>query len=119
MFADEGVLHGRAVVVYDISRGETNQLKLEVPKTALVNRIDAPKGGLSDWVESASGDTGSKTIQVFLDRQVKGNYTLVVTYERLLSAAEVDAPVRVPLSSSPRVSQVIWPCRKARVSGPG
>jgi hypothetical protein len=70
--AEEGVLHVRGLVVYEINRGETNLLKLEVPKDAQVTSVKAPSGGVSDWTETAGSGDAHKTISVFLDRAVKG-----------------------------------------------
>jgi hypothetical protein len=104
--ADEGVLHGRALVVYDISRGETNQLELTLPPEAQVSRITAPAGGLSDWVESTTGAGGRKTIDVFLDRAIAGEFVLDVAYEHLLAREERDGePIRVPLLGAPSVDR--------------
>ena len=94
--ADEGVLHGRGVIVYEISRGETNQLDLKLPVNAQVNRIVAPAGGVSDWAESTTPGDELKTVSVFLDRGVKGEFVLDVAYEYLLGATPGKAPFLVP-----------------------
>ena len=96
MHAEEGVLHGHAVVAYEITHGETNSLELEIPTGIQVNRITAPSGGVSDWVVAAAEQEGYQRIQVFLDRAVKGEYGLEVFYERLLGAGAAE-PVPVPL----------------------
>jgi len=104
--ADEGVLHGHAVVVHEISRGETNQLHLRVPRNAQVNRIVAPSGGVSDWIETQGEDEQQKSIDVFLDRGVKGEFVLDVFYEHLLgSSVRAERPVAVPLVSAAQVQR--------------
>jgi hypothetical protein len=104
LHAEEGVLHARGFVVYEISRGETNSLKLAIPKDAQVNRIVSPSGGVSDWTESSESGKEHKTISVFLDRAVKGNFTLNVSYERLLGGgARAMEPVEVPLLAAVEV----------------
>ena len=99
VFAEEGVLHGEATVVYEITHGEASQLELEVPEDAQVNSIAAPDGGVSDWVVAQSETPGRKRISVFLERPASGEYILQVSYERLLGAG-VDTPVAVPLLSA-------------------
>jgi hypothetical protein len=96
--AEEGVLHGIASVVYEITRGEANRLELEIPEDAQVNRITSPDGGLSDWLVTESETAGRKRISVFLERPVTGRYLLEVAYEKLLGAGEsAEAPFSVPL----------------------
>ena len=94
--ADEGVLHTRGVIVYEISRGETNQLDLRLPVNAQVNRIVAPAGGVSDWAESTTPDDGFKTVSVFLDRAVSGEFVLDIAYEFLLGSTQGKEPFLVP-----------------------
>lgn len=98
VYAEEGVLHGDATVVYEITHGEITMLELEVPEDAQVNRIAAPDGGVSDWVVAKSETAGRKRINVFLERPAVGDYRLDVSYERLLDTG-VDAPVAVPMLS--------------------
>ncbi len=92
--AEEGVLHGHAVIAYEISHGEANTLELEIPDGVQVNRITAE--GVSDWVVADADADGYRKIQVFLDRAVQGEYWLDVFYERLLGAGAAD-PLPVPL----------------------
>jgi hypothetical protein len=96
--AEEGVLQVRGLVVYEINRGETNLLKLKVPKDVQVTSVKAPSGGVSDWTETADGGDTHKTISVFLDRVVKGEFVLDIAYEFLLGGgAQALEPVPVPL----------------------
>lgn len=101
LHADEGVLHGRALVVYEVSRGETSQLELRLPHRAQVNRIAAPSGGVSDWAETLQAGDEFKTISVFLDRAVKGELMLDISYEYLLGGGLAPGdPIDVPLLSA-------------------
>lgn len=99
--ADEGVLHVQGLVAYEITHGEANTLALSLPAAVQVNRITAPGGGVSDWaVEDAAG--GRKKVSVFLDRAVKGDFQLQLSYELLLGAGQAGDPaagqaVTVPL----------------------
>ncbi len=96
--AEEGVLHGRATVVYEITHGETSLLQLEIPDHAQVNRIVAPAGGVSDWAVAESELEGRKKIDVFLELAVTGKYVLDVYYERLLGAGSAARePIAVPV----------------------
>ncbi|MDH3688718.1 MAG: hypothetical protein OEU36_04465 [Gammaproteobacteria bacterium] len=99
--AEEGVLHGRATVVYEITHGETNLLELSMPTNIQVNRITAPAGGVSDWIVTNPDDAEYKKLDIFLDRSVKGEYVLQVEFERLVGM-EISAPgerVEAPLMS--------------------
>lgn len=95
--AEEGVLHIKAQVHYEITRGETNTLELIVPDDIQINRITAEQGGVSDWrVTQAQGQTG-KQVSVFLDRKVKGKFAFNVNYERLIGDQDKSAePITVP-----------------------
>ena len=98
--AEEGVLHVRALVLYEISRGETTQLQIDLPRDTQVNRILTPSGGLSDWTEAPLEGSDSKRVTVFLDRAVNGEFVLDIAYERLIGSAERDQPVSLPLLSA-------------------
>ncbi len=97
LHAEEGVLHGRGVVLYEITRGETSLLTLTLPAAAQVNRIAAPGGGVSDWSVAEADAKGRKEIRVFLDRAVTGTYRLEVFYEQLLAAETDTDAISVPL----------------------
>jgi hypothetical protein len=102
--AEEGVLHARGTVVYEITHGETNRLALEIPEDAQVNRIWAPAGGVSDWVVADSERDGRKRIDVFLERPVTGEVLLEVAYEKLLGiGGDADEAIAVPLLSADQV----------------
>jgi hypothetical protein len=102
--AEEGVLLGWGTVVYEITHGETSLLELEIPADTQVNRILAPGGGVSDWAVADSEVEGRKTITVFLERPVAGEFLLEVFYERLLDGGtEPGDAVAVPLLSAGKV----------------
>lgn len=96
--AEEGVLHARAVVVYQVSRGETNSITLELPTAAQVNSVTAESGAVSDWRSARGQKNRPQQVVAFLDRQVRGELVFEVAYEVLLgSEARPDRPVSVPL----------------------
>ncbi|MEM7226433.1 MAG: hypothetical protein AAF495_25900 [Pseudomonadota bacterium] len=98
ILAEEGVMHVQGVVVYEITRGEAQQLALEIPADAQVNRITAPTGGLTDWVVGESDEAGRKTITLFLDRPIAGEFLLDISYEKLLGVgASEGQTILVPL----------------------
>lgn len=82
--AEEGVLYLRALVDYQISRGETNLLRLAVPAAVQVNRVISPSGAVADWRLTGKGET--RELAVFLDRQVQGSFPLEVVYDLSLPA---------------------------------
>ena len=102
--AEEGVLHGRATVVYEITHGETGLLELEIPENTQVNRISRPGGGVLDWTVSASATEGRKKISVFLELPAAGEIVLEIAYERLLGGQpNARQPIAVPLLSARNV----------------
>ncbi len=102
--AEEGVLYVRAMIVYEITRGETNVLELVVPDGVQVNRISPPSGGVFGLARDRGSPRKSKTVSVFLDRNVKGEFLFDVYYERLLGAgAKAAEAVTVPLLAAAKV----------------
>ncbi|MBN1944636.1 MAG: hypothetical protein JW797_03125 [Bradymonadales bacterium] len=103
LYAEEGVLYGHAVVVFEVTRGETSQFELAVPAGALINRIGSPAGEVVDWRQSAEG---AGHISVFLDRRVTGEFRFDVHYEKPLPTGEQAAQeFDVPLLSAPNVTR--------------
>jgi hypothetical protein len=100
VYAEEGVLHGRASVVYEITHGETSQIELEIPADTQVNRITAAGGLLQDWAVAEAAVEGRRKINIYLRVPVKGEYVLDIDYERLLGGGASDQPVGVPLLSA-------------------
>jgi len=88
--ADEGVLYLRALVLYEINRGETNVVELLLPPDVQVNRIGSESGAVADWRIAAPDEDGSRVVSVFLDRQLRGELLLDVQYDRSLPPREDD-----------------------------
>lgn len=89
--AEEGVLHGTAVVDYDITRGETKVLQLTLPNNVQINRITGK--AVSDWRVSPIEKDPHQSLSVFLDRQIKGSLRLNIDYEQLLGDNSDAIPV--------------------------
>lgn len=120
LHAEEGVLHGRALIAYEITHGESNQLTLDIPANAQVNSITADRATVSDWAvstnrdthnpASADGNTGESRdthknrISIFLDRAVQGELILDIAYEYLTGVASTEPQsIAVPLLSAAQV----------------
>ncbi len=94
---EEGVLYVSAIVVFDVTRGETNTLALSVPPSIQVNRVHAPEGGVADWRIARTSAGGPGTATVFLDRKISGELVIDVEYEQLIGTGEqAEAPFRIP-----------------------
>ena len=97
LHAEEGVLYVHAMVLYDITRGETSSMTLDVPPGVQVNRISSPSGAVADWRMGEADESGSREVRVFLDRKIGGELLLDVLYDRSLTQGE---SVPAPLLSS-------------------
>ncbi len=98
--AEEGVLHLRTVVTYEITRGSLNQLSFTVPAGVQLNEVSAEGGGVSDW--RLTDDT---TLTVWLDRAITDEFKLTIDYERMLetSTDSPEADFSLPLLSAREV----------------
>ncbi|MCP4660884.1 MAG: hypothetical protein GY856_36245 [bacterium] len=97
VFAEEGVLYVRVLVDYEITRGETNVLRLEVPPEVQVNRISSPSGAVADWRIAAGDGARGREATVFFDRQLQGNLVLEVLYDGSVGPAGDGGRIEVPL----------------------
>ncbi len=93
--AEEGVLNGRVRVVYEVKRGETNVVDLTVPADVQVNSVTSDSGALSDWRLNPAREGRSRTVTIFLNRQLHGELSFDLFYDRSLSreSAGIDAPL--------------------------
>lgn len=84
-YAEEGVLFMKASALYEITRGETSSLSFTVPHGVQINRISGPADEVADWkVDPAEG--GVDKVSVYLNREVKGEFPLQVSYDLSLSS---------------------------------
>ncbi len=105
--AQEGVLYIQALADVEVSRGETNVLRLELPADVQVDHVSA-SGAVADWrlgpVSADAGDVTSdiplRELAVFLDRQLQGNLTIDIAYDRTIQAGDPEAELVVPLLRS-------------------
>lgn len=84
--AEEGVLYVRALVDYEVSRGETSQLRFAVPPDVQVNRVDEASGAVADWRLAQEGE--QQEVRVFLNRQLQGSLQLDIAFDRSLGAGK-------------------------------
>lgn len=97
IYAEEGVLSVHAMVTYEITRGETSQLELIIPKGVEINRITSATGGIADWKLNKGDGQKPDTASIFLDRQIKDGFQFDVFYDRPLAGANADDKVSLPL----------------------
>jgi len=83
-YAEEGVLYVHAIVDYEITRGGTNVLSLELPPEVQVNRITEASGAVADWRIEPGRAGQPRVATVFLDRQLDKGMRLDVYYDRSL-----------------------------------
>ncbi|MCP4898417.1 MAG: hypothetical protein GY906_15695 [bacterium] len=95
--AEEGVMSVRAMVVYQLTRGETSVIKLTVPPEVQVNRISSPSGAVADWRIAPVPRSSQRELSIFLDRKLKGEMLFEVDYDRSLAKTE---QISVPMIRS-------------------
>ena len=103
--AEEGVLYVTAMSVYEISRGETNLLELELPENIQINRITMPSGAISDWRVKKGKKGKSGLLSVFLDRKVRGTIRFNIHYDRSISSDESGGRIKVPVLRARKVQR--------------
>ena len=96
--AEEGVLYVRALADYEVTRGETNVLRLEVPAGVQVERV-AASGAVADWRLGEAGGA-AREVTVFLDRQLQGRLVVEVHYDVSIGEGAAGQPIAVPLMRS-------------------
>jgi hypothetical protein len=97
VFAEEGVLYVRALVDYEVTRGETNVIDLLLPPDVQINRIESTSGAVADWRLAEPAEDGRRVVSVFLDRQLQGQLLFDVYYDRSLKIDEKALAINVPL----------------------
>ncbi|MCP3977866.1 MAG: hypothetical protein GY716_00855 [bacterium] len=97
---DENVLYVHALVHYDVRRGETSVIELQLPPEVQINRIGDDSGIVSDWRELPAPKGGPRTVNVFLDRELQGELLFEVLYDRSMPS-EAEASLGVPMVRTP------------------
>lgn len=95
-YAEEGVLYLKGTAVYEISRGETSVLSFAVPHGVQINRVAGPSDEVADW-KVDQGSDGLDKVTVYLNREIKGEFRLDVTYDRSLAKEKEGGEVAIPL----------------------
>ena len=95
--AEEGILSVKATARYEMTRGETNVLELETPKSIEITRISSPGGEVADWRIVRGDGQKPDLVNVFLDRQVKSSLQLDILYDRSLAGLTTAEKIPVPL----------------------
>ncbi|HJS75382.1 MAG TPA: hypothetical protein VJ921_13915, partial [Vicinamibacteria bacterium] len=84
LHAEEGVLYGRAHVVYEVQHGGTSRIELGLPPVVEVNQVTSEDGAIADWrVEG-------RVLRIFLDREVTSEIRLAVDYDRSLGTGDTE-----------------------------
>jgi len=79
--AEEGVLHTRSFLLYDVTRGATNKVDIEIPAGMQVNDIQSQHAYITEWVSSGQPNR----ISVFFDRQMEKDFQIVIDTEKHLA----------------------------------
>ncbi len=93
-YAEEGVLYLKAVGIYEVTRGETNTFEFEVPNGVQINKVTSSTATIVDW---RVNEGPAKTVSIFVDRLLKGEFTCEVLYDRTLSGPEGAGKLPIPL----------------------
>jgi hypothetical protein len=95
LHAEDGVLYGRAHVVFEVQHGGASRIELELPPGIEVNQVTSEAGAVADWrVEPRER---RRVLRVFLDRELTSELRLTVDYDRSLGTTPTEA---LPLLSA-------------------
>jgi hypothetical protein len=94
--AEEGLLVGHAFVNYEMTKGETGVLELQIAPDVEINRLVSDEGLINDWRISQDHSSNQRTLSVFLSRNMKANTTLEVFFDRSLTSNQHTA-IPIPL----------------------
>ena len=96
--AEEGALYVQARVLYEVTRGKTNSIRVSVPAEVQVNRVTSRSGAIADWRAAERAQGGLREVTVFLDREVTAQLLFDLEYDRSLSDEDLAGPFAVPLA---------------------
>lgn len=92
--AEEGVLQLEALIDYHVTRGSTNSLSVVLPPQVVVNRVSG--AGVVDWRVTEAKK--QRSLNVYLDRDLTGDYRYHVSYELLTgSTTKPEKALPIPL----------------------
>lgn len=103
--AEEGVLYVKAMLLYEITRGETNLLQIALPKDVQINRVSSSTSKVADWRVTAGEKNQADTLSVFLKQKVKGALQLDISYDRSLTGRKAAKDMQVPLLKALKVQR--------------
>ncbi|MBW2704574.1 MAG: hypothetical protein JRF33_27470, partial [Deltaproteobacteria bacterium] len=92
--AEEGVIQIQAQLAYQVTRGTSNKVTARLPSSVVINRVEG--AGVTDW--RVTRTPKDQLLNVYLDRDIKGDYRYQVSYELLIGTkASQDTPVHIPM----------------------
>ncbi len=104
-YAEEGVLAVRAMVLWEVTRGESGSIELTLPAGVQVNRIHAESGAVADWRMSPPDGDQPRRVTVFLDRKIRDSLLFEVDYDKSLGAAGPGDRLELPLLRAPKAQR--------------
>ena len=92
-YAEEGVLFMHALIVNEVTHGETSTFDFEAPADVQINKLTSSAEGLSDWRIAKTEDAKKVRVTAFFDRQLKDDFSIDVYYDKSING---DAPFDIP-----------------------
>lgn len=108
-YAEEGVLAVRALVLWEVTRGESGSIELTVPAGVQVNRIHSDSGAVADWRMTPPKGEEPRQVTIFLDRKIRDSLLFEVDYDTSLGSLENKANngdhLELPLLRAPKAQR--------------
>lgn len=98
--AEEGALTGRSTVSYEITRGQTSVLELDLPDGIQVNKVSGKGTPVADWRTNPAGDGRPPSMQLFFDHEQTGELAFDIEYDLLLTPAQAKDGFSLPVLRS-------------------
>lgn len=90
----EGVLRSKVHVRYEILRGKTKELNIEIPESIVLYKVTG--GQVEDWRTFAATTDAPRQVQITLSQEVQGTYSLVLELEQVISK-QAGSALNVPV----------------------
>ncbi len=94
----EGVMRSKVTVRYQVIRGKTKELAIQLPKEGVLYKVTGE--GIEDWRTFAETGDEPRQVRVTLGREIEGDYTLQLELETVTpkeEGARLDIPIVRPL----------------------